>query len=107
MLIVKGKNGKSVLVNVISDITHSICFEYHDYPVFYNSYCVDSEEYYLSEFIECIEEEFNDLMEDGKHYDYLIIYTNKKEEELKELIDWLNENKHKICCLDIIVMCKE
>ena len=34
------------------------------------------------------------------------IYTNENEEDINELIDWLNKNKWKICCADIIVMCK-
>ena len=103
MLIVKGRNGKSVLVQILADHTESICFEYHDYPVMYGSYCIDSEIYSLSDFIDFIKE-FDD---DKEHYDYLIIYTNEKEDSLKELIDFLNKHKLNISHKDIIVMCKE
>ncbi len=107
MLIVKGKNGKSVLAQILVHHTQSICFEYYDYPVMYFSYCVDSEIYSLTEFAEYIEEELENLNADERHYDYLIIYTNEKEEDLEGLINWLDENKCRICCKDIIVMCKE
>lgn len=107
MLIIKGKNQKSVLVNILMDATKSLCFEYHDYPVFYNSYCVDSEEYSLFEFIEFMAETFKELNADRVHYDYLIVYTNKKEEDLKELVDWLDKHRWRVFCRDIIVMCKE
>ncbi len=107
MLIVKGKNQKSVLANILMDATKSLCFEYYDYPVMYNSYCVDSEVYSLYDFIEYMAETFKELNADRVHYDYLIIYTNEKEEDLKEGVDWLTEQRWRIFCKDIIVMCKE
>ena len=107
MLIVKGARGKSVLAQILTHYTESICFEYYDYPVMYNSYCVDSEVYSLPEFAEYVEEELRRLNAHDRHYDYLIIYTNEKEEDLKGLIEWLDENKFGISCKDIIVMCRE
>lgn len=106
MLIVKGKSQKSVLANILIDKTKSICFQYYDQPVIFDSICVDSTEYSLNDFIECIAEEFKRVNADKIHYDYLIIYTNEKEEDLKELIDWLNEYRWRIFCNDILVMCK-
>lgn len=102
MLIVKGKNGKSLLVQILADHTESICFEYHEYPVMYGSFYVDSEIYSLSDFIDFIKD-YND----ENHYDYLIIYTNEKEDNLNELIDFLNKHKLNIFYKSIIVMCKE
>lgn len=107
MLVVKGKRGKSVLAQILAQNTKSICFEYHDYPVMYNSYCIDCEAYSLYEFIEYMAETFKKLNADRTHYDYLIIYTNEKEEDLKELTDWLNEHRWRVWCKNIIVMCKE
>lgn len=107
MLIVKGKSQKSVLAQILVHHTQSICFEYYDYPIMYFSICVDRNEHSLSEFIECIAENLKALNADKRHYDYLIIYTNEKEEDLKELIDWLNDNRWRVFCKDIMVMCKE
>ena len=106
MFIVKGKVRKSILANILMDKTNSICFQYYDMPVVLNSICVDSREYSLANFIECIEEEFA-MMDIGKHYDYLIIYTNESEENLKEFIDWMNDYKYAIPCKDVLIMCKE
>lgn len=108
MLIVKGKSQKSVLVNILLNKTNSICFQYYDQPVIFDSICLDSREYSLRDFIECIAEELKRVNAHTyrTHYDYLIIYTNEKEEDLKELIDWLNEHKWRIWCGDILVMCK-
>ena len=107
MLIVKGEVGKSVLAQILKNNTKSLCFEYHDYPVSYDSYYVDSEVYSLYDFIEYMAETFEELNADRVHYDYLIIYTNEKEKDLKVLIDWLNEHRWRVFCRGIIVMCKE
>lgn len=109
MLIVKGESQKSILANILMDKTKSICFQYYDTPVIFNSVCVDSRKRSLNDFIECIAEELKRVNAHTyrTHYDYLIIYTNEKEEDLKELVEWLNEHRWRICCKDILVMCKE
>lgn len=107
MLIVKGKSQKSILANILLSKTKSICFQYYDTPVIFDSVCVDSREYSLNDFIECVAEELGRVNADRTHYDYLIIYTNEKEEDLKELVEWLNEHRWRIFCKDIMVMCKE
>lgn len=106
MLFVKGKSQKSVFANILLEKTKSICFQYYDMPVIFNSVCVDSNEYSLENFIECISEELKRVNADRIHYDYLIIYTNEKEEDLKELVDWLNEHRDRVFCNDILVMCQ-
>lgn len=108
MLIVKGENQKSVLANILMDKTNSICFEYYNSPVIFNSVCVDSSKYSLEDFIECIAGSFKriDTHTGSSQYQYLIIYTNQKEEDLKELINWLEENMWRIFCQDILVMCR-
>ena len=109
MLIVKGKAQKSILANILMDKTKSICFQYYDMPVIWDSICVDKSEYSLNYFIECIAEELKRINAHTCriYYDYMIVYTNESEEDLKELIDWLNEHRWRIFCEDIIVMCKE
>ena len=107
MLIVKGKTQKSLLAEILMDKTKSICFQYYDVPIAFESFYVDSTEHSLEEFIECIAEVFKRVNADRTHYDYLIIYTNEKEKDLKELIEWLDEHRWRIFCKDIIVMCKE
>lgn len=108
MLIIKGKSQKSILANILLDKTKSICFQYYDTPVIFNSICVDNREYCLSDFIKCIAKEFEGAITiDETPYDYLIIYTNEKEEDLKELIDWLNKHRWEVFCNGILVMCKE
>ena len=106
MLIVKGTTRKSVLANILMDKTKSICCQYYGQPVVDNAICVDSTKYSLEYFIECITEEFKRVNADRVHYQYLIIYTNENEGNLKELIDWLNENRWRVFCNDILVMCK-
>lgn len=107
MLIIKGRERKSVLVNILMDKTKSICFQYYDKPVIWDSICVDRTEYSLNDFINCIEEELEKINTNKTHYDYMIIYTNEREKDLTELISWLNKYKWKIFCNDILVMCKE
>lgn len=108
MLIVKGENAKSCLANTLMQNTKSICFQYYDAPVVWNSFIVDNTIYSLDNFIKFIE----GILKGVKtRYDYLIIYTNEKERDLKKLFDWLNDYVPKEPLLtgsgSILVMCKE
>lgn len=104
MLMLKGNCRKSSFVEVLMDKTNSICFVYHDYPLVYNSICVDSLKYSLEDLKECILDEFKASCD--KHHTYMIIYTNKKEEDLEDFIRWLDNYNWCYFCEDIIVTCK-
>lgn len=106
MLILKGKSQKSVLANILMDKTNSICYQYYNAPVVLDSICVDSTEYSLKDFIGYVIEEFKRNNADEPHYDYLIIYTNEKEEDLIDLIEWFDEYRWRVSCRDILIMCK-
>jgi hypothetical protein len=93
MLILKGNNGKSRVVSVISQNTTSVCIEYNNYPLFFNSICVDSTQFSLNDLIGCISEEIKDAIINDRHYDYLIVYTNQYESNLDSLIKWLDKHK--------------
>ena len=99
MLILKGKQGKSrVIDNLRHSLRHStasICFEYVERrPVMYDSVYVLREEYTLMEFAEGI----HDCVKNNYDYTYIFIYTNKTEEELLDVIQWLDKQpyNHKI-----------
>lgn len=106
MLILKGKCGKSRVIDLLMDKTYSICFVYNDYPLIQGSICVDSVQYSLEDFIKCISEEMKEAIIHDIDYDYLLIYTNKSENEICTLIDWLDKHEFKIPCRDIILTCK-
>lgn len=89
MLLLKGNNGKSRVVNDILNTTSSICFVYNEYPLFKDGICLNSGVHTLEQLKECIIEEVVGYQE---FYDYLIIYTNQTEDNLKDFIDWLNSN---------------
>ena len=102
MLILKGENGKSGVIDIILDSTISTCFVYYDYPLgaFKNSIWLDSRQYTLEHLKLCMTQEITKYKE---YYDYLIIYTNQKESDLKDFIDWL---KMTFTYRNIIVACK-
>ena len=89
MLILKGESGKGRIISEMLAKTNSICFTYSDYPVncMTESYYVDSKNYSLDDLMLCITEHTETYPE--RYYDYFIIYTNNKEEELKDFIAWL------------------
>ena len=87
MLLLKGNNGKSRVVEDILNTTSSICFVYNEYPLFKDSICLYSSVHTLEHLKECI---VTDVVGYEEYYDYLIIYTNQTESDLKNLVDWLN-----------------
>lgn len=85
MMILKGESGKSRVVDIILDGTNSVCFVYNDYSLFENSIWLDSRMYILEHLKLCIVQEIVKY----EDYDYLVIYTNQTESNLKDFIEWL------------------
>ena len=106
MLTLKGDYGKSRVIDALMTHTNSLCFVYNNYYLIYESICVDSDEYSLEDFLECISDELKDAVIKGKHYEYLLVYTNQREKDLQDIINWLDKYKCKIPCRDIILTCK-
>ena len=106
MLIVKGDYGKSRVIDVLMAHTNSICFVYNDYPLIFNSIGIYSREYSLTDFLKCISCALKEEVVNDNHYDYLLVYTNQREEDLKEIIDWLDKHKFNIPCRDIVLTCE-
>jgi len=83
MLLVKGKKGKSVILNIISQNTKNITIAYYNQPVidglFINSDTMDFKTFIfeLSKYVDTINNK-------DKTIDYLIIYTNKGEPTIKK-----------------------
>lgn len=107
MLILKGNSGKSRVINMLMNQTNSICFMYYDTPCIWNSICIDNREASLEDFLKYISNAITEEAVNDRHYDFLIIYTNEYEEDLKEILNWLDERRWDISCRDIVVTCKE
>lgn len=91
------------------DKTNSICFIYNDYPVVYNilnGFYVDSKECSLERFMEFISNQLKHAAINGINYDYLFVYINQSEENLCDIINWLNKYQFRFPCRDIILACK-
>ena len=108
MLILKGNSMKSEIVNSLMRDGSSICYAYDDMPVTYGEYAffVDKKEYPLEDFFNEIYSDFIDTYKDD-YYKYLIIYTNEKEDTLKQYNDWIEENRIVFRCCQILITCKD
>ena len=106
MLILKGDKGKSSLINNI--LGNNLYFEYYNYSVNLGGYWMSSLHHSIEEFRDyikaCLYEEDKACKENL--YDYLIIYTNESEENLKDFIAWLKDNERWFLCRDILMVCK-
>ena len=97
MLILKGNNGKSKIIEMILNNTKSICFIYYDEQIPLEGIWVDSSQYSTEELRECIVEHFRN---DNTTYEYVILYTNLPEEKINMIpwSKWIGKN--------VIVTCK-
>lgn len=94
MLILKGKNEKSRIIEYIrmgmgSMVHNSVCFEYNESPVIYNSFYMEKDKFSLDEFRKSIE-----MYLDDENPRYIFIYTNEQESNLSALIEWLDSVKY-------------
>lgn len=105
MLLLKGKNGKSVILEIISENTNNITMVYYDKPVIKDSLFMDSSRISFQDFMFELRQYISNLNKEEKLFDYLIIYTNQGEPTIthqKELFQkWEN-----IYGFQIIVGCK-
>lgn len=106
MLMLKGTCGKSRVTDIIADRTNSICLAYGYHTLIFGSFQIDSEHYSLDDFLKLISSTSQEAIANDKFYDYLIVYTNESEEDLREIINWLEYNKWNIPFRDIILTCK-
>lgn len=107
MIILKGNKGKSKVINELNE--NSIYFEYCEYVVDFKKGCwISSLNHLINEFKDFIKECLYEEDKSGKEnfYNYLIIYINEKEEDLKDFIDWVEDNERWFLCGDVIVTCK-
>lgn len=107
MQILKGDNGKSVTIHHLLNSTSSMCFVYDTgWVPSFECYMIDSKEASIDQLIECIKDQMHVIEFQGKHFDYLIVYTNKEECTLTNLLIWLAENKNHFDVVNILVTCK-
>ena len=90
MLILKGKNEKSRIIEYIRMgmgpmVHNSICFEYSESPVIHNSLYMEKDKFSLDEFRKSIEMYLED-----ENPRYVFIYTNENESDLSNLIELMN-----------------
>lgn len=109
VLVLKGNSGKSVVTGLIHNNTNNIYIEYYDRSVMFDCWWLDNREYSLDNLRECIEETLEEERNTNpdKIYDYLIVYTNEKEQDLEELIGWMKSYKSPAHCCMALITCKE
>lgn len=104
MLILKGDKGKSIILNELMRNKFNECIIW-DEPSVYNiesAWIVDSSEFnYLYETIKAL----NDSLS-GENRDWLLIYTNKTEEEITPLIEWVKDQEKYLFFRQVLVTCK-
>lgn len=103
MLILKGDNYKSVVLDTLSHDDFNECIVWDEPANIAHSIIVDSNEFdYL---YRCIMEinHFLGICEQRKNL--LLIYTNKTEAEIKPLIDWLEDQEKYLQFKQVLVTC--
>ena len=94
MLLLKGKSGKSVILEQIYKNTNSLAFVYYEQPVIDGALWVGMKSVQFGDFMRKIPE-YLDKNEKNSRYDYLIIYTNESDVDVwseKRLIEEWEKN---------------
>lgn len=105
MLILKGKKQKTVVVNSIMESNDSILMYYNDYRIDFESEAalwVNKSQCSIDEFFK----EAENWMKNSGEHKFFILYTNEKERDLKEWINWLYANERFLPCNQVILTCR-
>ena len=82
MLLVKGKNGKSVILELIDKNTQSLTFVYYNQALIEDSLWINSDTMKFQDFMFELSQYIKSL-DNNTCYEYLIIYTNMGEPTIK------------------------
>ena len=104
MLLVKGKAGKSVVLEQIHNNTNSLAFIYYNQPVIDGGIWINSDTVDFNGFMANVSK-YLDKIEHDIWYDYLIIYTNKGEIPIRNKRD-LIEEWEKDYGVTVVIGCK-
>ena len=106
MLMLKGNTGKSKFIYNL--IGRNLCFEYCEDSIGIGEYWMSSLNHSLEEYKDyikaCLYEE--DKSNKDNLYEYLIIYTNEREEDLEDFISWIKDNERWFLCANVLITCK-
>jgi hypothetical protein len=103
MLLIKGEVNKSILVSVIGRATQADIVVYHnDMLPFEQEYIVIDSDLHPQKFV-CDYIKSKYMLGQSYLTEYLIIYTNFPEHQLKELIDFINKNERDILARSVLV----
>lgn len=106
MLMLKGNVGKSVILNELMHNKFNECIIWDDQGV-HNidaAWIVNGSE--LNYLYECIIELNDSLGASGENRDFLLIYTNKTEEEITSLIEWIEDQEKYLLFKQVLITCK-
>ena len=104
MLLVKGKAGKSFVLEQIHNNTNSLAFIYYNQPVIDGGIWINSDTVDFNGFMANVSK-YLDKIEHDIWYDYLIIYTNKGEIPIRNKRD-LIEEWEKDYGVTVVIGCK-
>ena len=106
MQILKGDVMKSVTVQHILENTHSECYVYYNTELPFDHYYINSNYFTLEDLKDNINQYMMNQDMTDPRLDYFIIYTNNTEEELKDLLNWLDGKSNLMNASCILVTCK-
>lgn len=106
MLLLKGKNYKSVILNQLMHNKFNECIIWDEPSVrnIESSWIVDRNK--LNYLYKCIIRLNDSLSIGGENRDLLLIYTNKTEEEISPLIEWVKDQEEYLVFKQVLITCK-
>lgn len=104
MLLLKGKTGKSIILDIISKNTNNITIIYYDKPVISGLF-MDSSTMSFKNFMFELQQYMNKIIDESEQIDYLIIYTNQGEPTIKNQKE-LFQKWENVYGIQIIVGCR-
>jgi len=105
MLLLKGKNGKSIILDIISKNTNSTAIVYYDKPIIEDGLFMNSGTMSFQDFMFELRQYMNNFNKEDKRIDYLIIYTNQGEPTIKHQKE-LFQKWENVYGILIIIGCK-
>lgn len=98
---------KAVTFQHIKNNTNSFCFAYGEYPILVHDVFVDTKEGDIRKFFQTILLYVKEAFPTNEIYDFILIYTNEAESDLRLYFDDLIMLELNRYCRCVIVACKE